>query len=166
MLYRGGPWLGGIAHAVHRSATDTGRDQATTAAVRRDFGTFSLAAAFQSGRWEGSRTAAAPANATSIFSRAWRSWMLGGTVSTWQGGRLHASFKRYDDRTTANLDATQRTVLAVHALSRRTELYAGYSRLRNAGTGAYAISDATTAHTGVTPGAAPSLFALGVKHTF
>lgn len=166
VTYRSGPVYAGVAYATHNNPADNGQDKAFTMAGRYNFSSWSIAAAYQFGRWEGSRTAVAPASATSMFSRDYRSWMAGGSVSTWASGRIVLSLKGYEDRTSGNLDARQFTIIALHSLSKRTDLYAGYSRLRNATGGSYAISDASTSYSGVTPGARTSVTTLGVRHTF
>ena len=164
--YRSGPVYAGLAYATHNNPADNGQDKAVTLAGRYNFSSWNIAAAYQIGQWEGSRTAVAPASSTSIFSRDYRSWMVGGSVNTWASGRIILSLKGYEDRTSGNFDAKQLTIIAMHSLSKRTDLYAGYSRLRNATGGSYAISDATTSYSGVTPGASTSVIALGVRHTF
>lgn len=166
VIYRDGPWRAGVAYARHRNVADTGADRATTVAVTRVLGPVTLSGIGQSGRFAGSRTAAAPSSATGAFSLDYRSWLLGATVQTGGPTRVVASIKHYDDRTRADLDATQWTLLGFYALSKRTDLYAGYSALRNSAGGGISISDATTAYTVATPGARTSLMAVGVRHTF
>ncbi|NRF71970.1 porin [Aquincola sp. S2] len=166
MLYRSGKTIAGLSHTRVANATNSDHDRATTVGASHDFGAFSLAAIVQSGAWEGSRTAAAPSSATSIFSRSYRSYLIGGSVRAGDVGKVNASLKRYDDRTARDFDATQFSVNYVYSLSRRTDLYAGYSRLRNERASSYSVSDATTAYSGVTPGASTSLIATGIKHVF
>ena len=166
LMYRQGPTLLGISHVRNSNATDSADDKATTLVAKQQFGNFSLAAMAQFGAWEGSRTAAAPSSASSLFSRDYRSYLLGGSVRTGTSGVVNASVKKYDDRTRGNFDATQISVAYVHSLSKRTDLYAGYSRLKNQGLSSYAVSDASIAYSGVTAGASTSLLALGIKHVF
>jgi GBP family porin len=166
VLYRNGKTTAGLSHTRVANAGNSDHDRATTVGAKHDFGAFSLAAIVQAGAWEGSRPAAAPSSASSIFSRSYRSYLVGGSVRAGDFGRVNASVKRYDDRTARNFDALQVSVNYVHALSKRTDLYAGYSRLRNEGASSYAVSDATTAYSGVTPGASTSLIATGIKHLF
>ena len=66
-----------------------------------------MSGAFQAGKWEGSRTAAAPSSAASIFSRDYRSYMMGGTYQVLPALKMLLSIKRYDDKTIRNFDATQ-----------------------------------------------------------
>jgi len=151
------------AHAGDRDAQFTlGR----VFAARQDFASFSLALIVQSGAWAGTRTAAAPSSASSIFSRDYRSYLVGGSVRVGDLGMLNVSLKHYDDRTSGNFDATQYSAAYMYSMSKRTDLYAGYSRLNNKRASSYSVSDASTAYTGVTTGASTSLLALGLKHTF
>lgn len=166
LLYRKDKTIAGLSHTRVANATNNGYDRATTLGASHDFGAFTLAALAQVGAWEGSRTAAAASSASSIFSREYRSYLVGGSVPVGGFGKVSASVKRYDDRTARNYDLTQASINYVHALSKRTDLYAGYSRLKNQRESTYSISDATTAYTGVTPGASTSLLAAGIKHIF
>lgn len=165
-IYRSGGWVASVAHARHANATDSGYDRASTAALAYTDGGLTLTGAFQAGKWEGSRTAAAPASTSSIFSRDYRSYMVGGTYLVMPLMRLLVSVKHYDDRTDANYDANQATVTAVYYLSKRTDVYAGYSRFKNAAASSYDISDATTRYSGVPAGGKSSLLAVGLRHTF
>jgi predicted porin len=166
LIFRDQRWIAGIAANSHRSPNAADRDNTLTAGLSRDFGTFRLSAAIQAGKWEASRTAAAPFSATAFFSRDYRSAMIGGTVQVTPFVRLAGSLKRYDDRTAANLDATQATLLASYAFSKRTDVYAGYSWLDNSRTSAYSIADGTTTYSGIRPGANTSLTAAGIRHVF
>lgn len=166
LLWRSGGTLAGLSWARVGDVADDRHDRAATAAVKHEFGIFSLAAIVQQGAWEASRTAAAPSSTSSVFSRKYRSWLVGGSVRTGGVGKVSLSVKRYDDRTVRNFDFTQVSVNYVHSLSKRTDLYAGYSRLGNASRTSYAVSDATGAYGGVETGAATSLLAAGVKHVF
>ena len=166
LLYRKGNTIVGASHARIANATDSADDRATTLTARQNFGRFSLAAMVQFGAWEGTRSAAAPASASSIFSRDYRSYLAGGSVRTGAAGVVNLSLKRYDDRTSGNFDATQLSAAYVHSLSKRTNLYAAYTRLKNERASSYAVSDASGAYTGVTPGASTSALALGIRHLF
>jgi general bacterial porin, GBP family len=166
LLYRSGDTLIGASHVRNSNATDSADDTATTVTARQSFGSFSLAAMVQVGAWEGTRTAAAPSSASSIFSRDYRSYLLGGSVKAGAAGMVNLSLKRYDDRTSGNFDATQFSASYVHTLSKRTELYAAWSQLKNKRASSYSVSDASGAYTGVTAGASTSLLALGIKHVF
>ena len=165
LLYRGQKLIAGIAYADVRNAAGNASDTATTLAVRYDFGKFSLGAAAQSGAWEGTRTAAAPASTTSIFSRRFHSYMAGGSVKL-GADTLSATYKRYDDRTAANFDATVLSAVYIHPLSKRTQLYAGISRLKNLRASSYGAFDGNGAYSGVAPGGSSRIIDLGITHFF
>ncbi|MGO4609906.1 porin [Variovorax sp. 2RAF20] len=166
MIYRSGGWVASLAHARHTNAADTASDRASTAGLSYTLGGLTLSGAFQAGRWEGSRTVAAPSSATSIFSRDYRSYMLGASYLVQQQLRVLVSIKHYDDRTARNFDAHQVTTTAIYALSKRTDIYASYSWLKNLAASSYDISDATTKYSGVRAGANTSLIAMGMRHAF
>lgn len=166
VIWRDKQWIAGIAGNSHRSPDGADRDNTLTAGLSRDFGIFRITGAFQAGKWEASRTAAAPSSTTAFFSRDYRSYMIGFTAQVAPLVRLAGSLKRYDDRTAADLDATQVTLLASYALSKRTDVYAGYSWLDNGSAGAYSIQDGTTTYSGIRRGANTSLTAVGIRHFF
>lgn len=166
LIWRDERWIAGIAANSHRGADASARDDTVTAALSRDFGSFRLSSAIQAGRWHASRAADAPSLATAFFSRDYRSYMVGGTIQVSPAVRLAGSLKYYDDRTTADLDATQVTLLASYAFSKRTDVYAGYSWLDNRGDSAYSVQDGTTTYGGIRPGANTSLTAVGLRHLF
>ncbi|WP_159911476.1 porin [Pantoea sp. 18069] len=165
LIYRQGAAFVGLSHTRVSNTTDNNDDRATTLVAKYDFGRFSLVGIAQDGAWKGSRTLAAPSNPSSFFSRNYRSYLLGGSVKAGIGS-INASFKRYDDRTSANFDADQWSINYLHPLSRRTTVYAGYSRLSNKRLSSYGVSDASTAYSGVTPGASTSFLAVGMRHAF
>jgi predicted porin len=69
----------------------------------------------------------------------------------------------------ANTDATQVTVGFDHSLSKRTTVYALYTKLDNGTAGAYALSANGTGAPAATVsgvGGKPSAVSLGMKHTF
>lgn len=165
LLYRSPNTLVGLSHSRVANTANSDDDRATTLVIKQQFGAFSVSGMVQSGAWEGSRSAAAPASASSMFSRSYRSYLLGGSARAGVG-TINASYKRYDDRTAGDFDATQWSVNYVHPLSKRTDVYAGYSQLKNKRASSYSVSDATGAFTGVTPGASTSILAVGIKHVF
>lgn len=165
VMYRSDKLIAGISYASVRNAAASGTDSATTVGARYTFGRFSLAALAQSGAWEGTRTAAAPASATSIYSRRFHSYMVGGSMKL-GADTLSATYKRYDDRTVSNFDATVLSAVYVHPLSKRTQLYAGISRLKNARASSYGASDGNGGYNGVAPGGSSRIIDLGITHFF
>lgn len=165
LIYRSGDTFVGVSHARVANAANSDDDSATTLSARQQFGDFSLAVIVQSGAWKGSRTVAAPSSATALFSRDYRSYLIGGSMRVGTG-TVNTSYKWYDDRTTSNFDAGQLSISYVYPMSKRTDLYAGLSRLKNKGQSSYSVADASGAFTGVTPGATTGFVALGIRHTF
>lgn len=165
VTYRGQKLYAALSYANVANAADTGNDKATTLGMKYDFGSFVLAGIAQSGGWEGTRTAAAPSSATAIFSRSFKSYLVGGTLKLGLNS-LAATFKRYDDRTVADYDADVWTLTYVHVLSKRTQLYAGVTRLKNLRASSYGASDGNGAYTGTAPGGASRALDLGITHFF
>ena len=165
ITYRDKQLLAGVGHATVRNPAANGTDRATTAGAKYDFGGFSLAALAQFGAWEGSRTAAAPASATALYSRDYRSFVVGGTVK-FGADSLSATYKKYDDRTVSNFDATVMSVVYIHPLSKRTQIYTGISRLKNLRGSSYGVADGNGAYAGTGVGGKSRIIDLGMTHFF
>jgi predicted porin len=73
---------------------------------------------------------------------------------------LMASYIHKDDKNAANRDADQIAVGATYAMSKRTDLYAAYSHIKNRNGAAYTVGNATEAGTGCIA------FNVGMRHTF
>jgi predicted porin len=71
-----------------------------------------------------------------------------------------ASYIHKNDKNAANRDADQIAVGAVYALSRRTDLYAAYSHIKNRNGAAYTVGNATEAGSGC------NAANVGMRHTF
>ena len=165
--YTDGKLLAGIGMSSNANALDSGSDRTATVGASYKFTSIEPAFLYQVGKWEGTRTVAAPAIANSFFSRDYASLMVGFTLQPGgTGGRWIASYKRYDDKTVRDFDADQITVGYKYSLSKRTELYTAYSRVSNSDNSAYAVVDANTTHGPVNPGMSPSSFFVGVTHVF
>ena len=165
LTYRDKNLLAGAAHATVRNPAATQTDRATTAGAKYDFGSFSLAALAQFGAWEGTRTAAAPSSATALYSRDYRSYVVGGTLKL-GANSLSATYKRYDDRTTSNFDATVMSAVYIHPLSKRTQIYTGISRLKNLRASSYGAADGNGAYAGTGVGGSSRILDLGITHFF
>jgi predicted porin len=88
-----------------------------------------------------------------------REVLLGLTVPV-GAGKLMASIMHKDDRTAFNQDAGSWGVGYLHALSKRTGVYAAYAHIRNRNGAGYTVANNTepgTGHTG---------YNLGLRHTF
>lgn len=165
--YSDGKLLAGVGFSSNVNALDTGNDRAATIGASYKFTSIEPAFLYQVGKWEGTRTVAAPSLPASFFSRDYASLMVGVTVQPGgQGGRWIASYKRYDDKTASDFDADQITVGYKYSLSKRTELYTAYSRVSNGANSAFAVVDANTTHGPVNPGNDPSTVFAGVTHVF
>lgn len=69
--------------------------------------------------------------------------------------------------TTINSGANQFSLGYDHGLSKRTKLYAIYSRISNQSAASYGFSQSTTTATSINGvGASPSVFSFGMKHSF
>ena len=89
-----------------------------------------------------------------------RTWLLGATVPV-GAGVIRAAYTRVSADGVAN-DANQLALGYVHNLSKRTALYANWSRVNNDGTGtAFNVGRGVT-----TPGGAASGYELGIRHSF
>jgi predicted porin len=71
-----------------------------------------------------------------------------------------ASFIRKNDRDLANRDADQLAVGATYAVSRGTDFYAAYSRIRNRNGAGYTVGNAGE------PGSGSSAVNVGMRHAF
>jgi predicted porin len=77
---------------------------------------------------------------------------------------LMASFIHHDDKARASADANQVALGYTYALSKRTNFYAGFSRIKNDPLARFGLA-ATTAG-GAASGTAAKLYLAGIRHTF
>ncbi|WP_428564529.1 porin [Ramlibacter sp.] len=90
-----------------------------------------------------------------------RTWLIGATVPAFGIGMFRAAYSRVNTSAVAN-DADQWALGYVHNLSKRTAVYANWSRVSNkAGGTNYHNGRATTA-----PGGSSTGYELGLRHTF
>ncbi|MBI4754284.1 MAG: porin [Betaproteobacteria bacterium] len=87
-------------------------------------------------------------------------WMLGVTVPVGAFNIL-ASYANLNDKTAANADARQMAVGATYALSKRTDVYTAYARIKNKNGATLSVGNATDSGAGN-----ESQFNLGLRHTF
>ncbi|RJG11271.1 porin [Massilia cavernae] len=76
------------------------------------------------------------------------------------GGTIMASYISKDDRTALNQDATQLGVAYSYPVSKRTNLYTAYAKIRNKNGAGYTVGNNAEAGTG------DAAFNLGVRHSF
>lgn len=74
--------------------------------------------------------------------------------------QIVASYIQKDDKSLANKDARQLGIGLIHSLSKRTDIYAAYARIRNKNGAAYLVGNNTEAGSGA------RAFDLGLRHTF
>ncbi len=89
-----------------------------------------------------------------------RDGLFGLAVPLGQGTTLLASYICKDDRDLANQDANQVAFGASHAVSRRTDFYAAYSRIQNRNGAAYTVGNASARGNG------NSAVNVGMRHSF
>ncbi|MFP5392346.1 MAG: porin [Gammaproteobacteria bacterium] len=89
-----------------------------------------------------------------------RDYLLGASVPLSGANTLLASWIRKDDRSFRDQDADQWAVGFLHALSKRTSLYAAYARIDNKRGAGYTVGNNTDV------GSGDSAVNLGVRHTF
>ncbi|MBC3880535.1 porin [Undibacterium sp. LX40W] len=82
-------------------------------------------------------------------------------------GRIMTSFSRQDDRTLSNSDASQIAIGYDYNLSKRTDLYTVFGRIKNQNDGQYALG-AASASGGFTetPGGSARAVQVGMRHRF
>ncbi|MBB5610884.1 MULTISPECIES: porin [unclassified Janthinobacterium] len=97
--------------------------------------------------------------ALSMSSSDSRDTLLGVSVPV-SGFKLLASYVHKDDRDLANRDATQFAVGLTYALSKRSDFYASYAKIRNKNGAHYTVGNASDA------GRGDSAFNMGFRHGF
>ena len=99
-----------------------------------------------------------------------RTWYIGGKFNVSAGDAVKLAYTKMNDVGDANeTGARQMSIGYDHAMSKRTTVYALYTRLDNDKSASYSLGFAgasTGAVTGVAADSDPSAFAIGVKHTF
>jgi hypothetical protein len=100
-----------------------------------------------------------------MFSRDYRSDVVGGSVNAGVG-TVSMTYKKYDDRTASNFDATILSAVYIHPLSKRTRLYAGATHLKNVRGSSYGAADGNGAYAGTAPGGSSRSIDLGITHFF
>ena len=88
---------------------------------------------------------------------------VGVPVGAWT---FKAQIGKFNDKTVANLDASNMGLGAEYALSKRTDWYARYGRIANSTGAAYSISGGLMATGNVTAGSSPSAWSTGLRHKF
>ena len=106
-----------------------------------------------------------------------KKWQVGASVPVTANGTVAASYAHLKQASTTADDNTKAFGLAyIHALSKRTKLYAGYNRVDNDGVGQRSVTNITTStalgtnandnFVVPTAGGNASLWGVGVNHAF
>jgi predicted porin len=170
--YANGPLTLRLAHQNKNTSTVAGTTalasstnaKNTILAGNMNFGVATAYAAYGINKGEGSSPfwnadnpygAAVPATSSTDSRDA----LLGVSVP-FGATTLMASYIHKDDKNPANRDARQIAVGATYAMSKRTDVYAAYSHIKNRNGAAYTVGNATEAGTGCIA------FNVGMRHTF
>ena len=143
--YEQGPAKIKLAHHQLNNATATDRTKNTLLAARYKF---SLA--------EGSIAYAINKGSGAADSRD----VILGVSVPFGTSRVLASYIRHDDKTGPNRDASQWSVGYFYGLSKRTDLYLAFARIKNDNGAEFKVGNATDT------GSGNKAFNLGVRHTF
>ncbi len=115
-----------------------------------DFGVVKLHAAYGDGKVE-------PVGAA---EEKVRNYMLGISAKVGAAGSIMASYSANDNRSEDNADAKRLGIMYAYDLSKRTNLYAGYSHTSNDDGSTLGLADTAPA------GESASVFAVGIRHKF
>jgi predicted porin len=175
--YANGPLNVRLGYHNMRNAADTGSARNTLLAGNYDFTVARLYLAYGQSRGPGSSPYATnPSNITVATpttpipappygfptgpgSDDSREGLIGVSVP-FGASTVLASYIRKDDRSAANNDANQWAIGYTYAVSKRTNFYAAYARIKNDNTAAFTVGNASE------PGSGDKAFNLGVRHLF
>jgi predicted porin len=143
--YANGPIVVKLAHQSIENATATDRNRNTLLAGKWDFGVAaaSLGVNFSKGP--------SPVNT--------RDYLLGVSVPFGASAFL-ASYIHKDDRSALNRDANQWALGYTYSMSKRTNLYTSYGRVKNKNGATFTVGNATEV------GSGDKTFNIGVRHSF
>ncbi|EGF33656.1 putative porin [Oxalobacteraceae bacterium IMCC9480] len=143
--YANGPILGKLVYERLNNATDTNTTKYTQATFSYNFNVATLAVGY------GKIKDDALVNADSA---------LVGVTVPFGASAVMASYVRRNDKSSLNQDAKQYAVGYTYALSKRTNLYSAYARIKNDNGLNYTVGDATSSGTG------DKAFNVGIRHKF
>jgi predicted porin len=150
--YANGPINVVLAHHNQNLVTgvvDNGNAKTTLLGGTYDFGVAKAHAAYALNKGD---TAAGVDNVDS------RDMMVGVSAPVGAAGTVMASYIRRNDELVANRDANQWALGYTHSLSKRTNLYTSYARVKN--------DAASTLGSAAAAGRDPSIFNVGIRHKF
>lgn len=158
--YNNGPIRAVLAYHRQETATaalaPTGRADTIMVGGAYDFGVAKLHAAYA--RNDGELLG----GATSVDSDD----MMIGVSAPIGAGTVLASYIRSSDDMAAENDASQWALGYTYALSKRTNFYTSYAKIKNDNAGVRGFSTSSTKGGVPTAGNDPSVFNVGVRHTF
>jgi len=149
--YAGGPlWVGLAYHKLNTATGASGKRNWVLGGIY-DFGPLKAHAMVQSVK-----------NGAAVATQSWADaseYMLGVSTTIGQHALL-ASYVNHNDKSSANLDASQIGVGYYYALSKRTSLYASVAHINNKNNAFYTVGNASESGTG------NQAVNLGVVHNF
>ncbi|MET3130457.1 putative porin [Oxalobacteraceae bacterium GrIS 1.11] len=163
--YANGPLLITAAYdkinANDATAGSTGQKLFLTGATY-NFGVLTAHAAYESDKSDTSANGAAPASNTN-----YRDFLVGVTVPVGPGSIIADFIKKSDRIDNSARGGKQFAVGYLYSLSKRTNLYTSYSRIKNDDNGRNFVSDASSGGDAAqTVGGSSSALAVGIRHKF
>lgn len=143
--YEAGPFAARIAHHDANNATATDCARNTLIGADYNFGVAKASLAYAVNKGLGTLDS---------------NDVLAGISVPVGTNHIMASYIRKDDKSVANKDARQFGVGLFHHLSKRTDVYVAYARIRNKNGATYVVGNNTE------PGSGARAFDLGLRHTF
>jgi predicted porin len=143
--YANGPLNVRLVHNNANNATATDSAKKTMLAANYNFGVATAYLAYAVNKGAGTLDS---------------SDLLVGAAVPFGPGKILASYIRKDDKSNLNRDADQYGIGYSYSLSKRTELYTSYARIKNKNGAAYTVGNATEL------GSGDKAFNVGVRHNF
>lgn len=159
-MYKAGALRGGLGYEEHKLNSITGtKESAWKLGLGYDFSSFALNFVYEQ---TDDNAGALGANA-----RGHNAYYLGGKYKIGMDAVKFAYGKAGQHGATANTGGNQFSLGYDHGLSKRTKLYAIYSRINNNSASDYGFSQSTAAAGTINGiGASPSVISLGMQHNF
>jgi len=155
--------VGGARHSTN--------DHQLLFGVQYKFGDGGFVTAYHQNGHNNSGVATYNANNGVPFARRWATSFLGFRLPIGQTPwTFAAAWQRYNDKTSANQDASKIGAAIFYSMSRRTTLYANYAQVNNRNGQRFTLVDAGRNSYNYTPAAGqtinPKGLAFGMRHTF
>ena len=125
-------------------------------------GTYNFGVVKLHGAYAENRTTAAATNVETKF----RNYLVGVSVPLGAAGNLFASYSTNENTNVNNTDAERIAVMYTYDLSKRTNLYTGYSHTSNDNGSRIGLLGAAPSATNAAAGESASAFNVGVRHKF